>query len=133
MRETTWDECLENNSTKTITPDEQRSASLIETAFARLDVIGDITEKNCNFVFEDYYTSIIELIEARAFKEGYNIINHICLGFYLRDQLERDDLFNIFDDVRYKRNSLTYYGKMMDFNLARHAIDRCKHLIKELK
>ena len=133
MKETTWDECLESNSSKIVTPDEQRAISLVETAYARLEVIGDITEKNCNFVFEDYYTSALELLQAKSFLDGYNVLNHICLGFYLRDILNKDDLFNIFDDLRYKRNSLTYYGTRMDFEIAKQSINKCKQLVNELR
>jgi hypothetical protein len=71
-------------------------------------------------------------LQAITFKAGYNILNHICLGFYLKDILKRDDLFNIFDDVRFKRNSLTYYGKRMDFEIAKDVILKSKRLIKEI-
>ncbi|MCK5333918.1 MAG: hypothetical protein KAJ24_05360 [Candidatus Aenigmarchaeota archaeon] len=92
----------------------------------------EVNEKNCNFVFEDYYTSIIELLQAKTFKKGYKILNHVCLGFYIRDILKRDDLYLIFDDLRYKKNSLTYYGNRMDFDTAKQAIEKCKKLIKEI-
>ncbi|MFH1642642.1 MAG: hypothetical protein ABIC04_07145 [Nanoarchaeota archaeon] len=132
MKETNWDECLINMSARTITPDRKRAESLIETANERISLINDINEKNSNFVFEDYYTSLLELLQAITFKKGYNILNHICLGFYLRDILNRDDLYLLFNDLRFKRNSLTYYGCRMDFETAKQAIDKCKNLIKEL-
>jgi hypothetical protein len=88
---------------------------------------------NCNFVFEDYYTSLLELLQAMCFKEGFNISNHICLGFYILDILKREELFILFDDVRYKRNLLTYYGKRMDFETAKRAIEKCRKIIKELQ
>lgn len=133
MKESDWESCLSNNTAKSISPDSNRARSLIETAKERIALTKEITEKNCNFVFEDYYTSIVELLQARSFLEGYNILNHLCLGFYLRDKLQREDLFNIFDDVRYKRNSLTYYGIRMDFETGMQAIEKCKKLLKELK
>jgi len=133
MKETNWEDCLFNNSAKSVSPDLKRADSLIETAEERISLIKETNEKNCNFVFEDYYTSIIELLQAISFSKGFNVLNHICLGFYLRDTLKREDLFNIFDDLRYKRNSLTYYGNRMDFETAKQAIINCKKLIKELK
>lgn len=133
MKETEWDDCLTNKSAKIITPDIKRAESLIETANERISLIKGINEKNCNFVFEGYYTSILELLQARTFKNGYNILNHVCLGFYLRDILKREDLFILFDDVRFKRNSLTYYGNRMEFEVAKQAIDKCKKIIKELE
>lgn len=114
------------------TPDLKRAASLRETARERISLIKEINEKNCNFVFEDYYTSLLELLQAAAFKKGYNVLNHICIGFYVRDVLQKENLFFLFDDVRYKRNSLTYYGNRMDFETAKDAIEKCKRIIKEL-
>lgn len=39
----------------------------------------------------------------------------------------------MFDDVRFKRNSLTYYGKKMDFEIAKDAILKCKILLKSMR
>ncbi|MBI5391973.1 hypothetical protein HZB00_03135 [Candidatus Woesearchaeota archaeon] len=133
MKETNWNDCLINQSAKTITPDSNRADSLRETAKERTSLIREITEKNCNFVFEDYYTSLLEILQAIAFKNGYNILNHLCLGFYLRDILKREDLYILFDDARFKRNSLIYYGSRMDFETAKQAIEKCKKIIKELQ
>ena len=133
MKEASWNECMENNSTIKISPDKARANSLIETADERIKLIREINEKNCNFVFEDYYTSLLELLQALIIRDGYKVLNHLCIGFYLRDVLNRKDLFRIFDDVRYKRNSLTYYGRRMDFETCKEAIEKCKLLIKEIK
>jgi hypothetical protein len=132
MKEVSWEDCLSNNSARKITPDIMRAKSLVETAQSRIELIRDINEKNSNFVFEDYYTSALEILQAIAFKIGYNILNHVCLGFFLKDVLKKEELFRIFDDVRFKRNSLTYYGKRMDFEVAKDAIEKCKKLIKEI-
>jgi len=133
MKETNWNECLFNSSARTITPDIKRAESLKETANERIKLIKKVNERNCNFVFEDYYTSLLELLQAMAFKKGFNILNHICLGYYLRDVLKREDLYILFNDLRYKRNSLTYYGKRMDYETAKQAIEKCKKNIMELK
>lgn len=131
MKESCWKDCLEFSAVK-ISLDMKRAESLIETAKERLNLIKEVNEKNSNFVFEDYYTSIMELLQALALKEGYKISNHLCLGFYLRDFLKQEDLFKLFDDLRYKRNSLTYYGNKMDFLTAKKSIWDSKRLIKEL-
>ena len=133
MKEADWSDCIVKNSARQITPDFNRAKSLTETAKERISLITEINQKNCNYVFEDYYTSLLELLQALAFKEGFNVLNHICIGYYLRDNLKREDLYMIFDDLRFKRNSLTYYGKRMDFEIAKEAIDKCVKLIKEIK
>ena len=133
MKETNWNDCLINKSAKTISPDIRRAKSLMETAKERISLIKEVGKKNCNFVFEDYYTSLLELIQALTFKKGFNVLNHVCLGYYLRDMLKREDLYRMFDDLRYKRNSLTYYGNKMDFETAKQSIENCRKIIKELK
>ena len=133
MKETNWNDCLINKSAKTITPDIKRAESLIETANERISLIKEINEKNCNFIFEDYYTSLLELLQAMAFKKGFNILNHLCIGYYLRDVLKREDLYILFDDIRYKRNALTYYGSRMDYETAKQAIEKCKELISKIR
>ncbi len=134
MKESCWDDCVLSNSSIKISPDLGKAKSLIETSKGRIEYLREnkINEKNANYIFESYYTSILEILHAITFSSGYNIKNHICIGFYLRDIIKREDLFRIFDDLRYKRNSLTYYGKRMDFNTAKMAIIHSKDLIKKL-
>ena len=132
MKDASWRDCIESGSASKVLPDKERAISLIETAGERIKLVEDVNERNCNFVFEDYYTSLLELLQAMTFKNGYNILNHICLGLYLRDVLKREDLYLLFDDVRFKRNSLTYYGNRMDYGTAKQAIEKCKRIIKGL-
>ena len=72
MKEQNFQDCIEIGSTKKQTPDQARANSLIATAKERISLITKINEKNCNFVFEDYYTSLLELLQAIAFKKGFN-------------------------------------------------------------
>jgi uncharacterized protein (UPF0332 family) len=132
VKETNWNECILNGLSRNIKVDVRRAESLIETAKERISLINEINVKNCNFVFEDYYTSLLEIIQAITFKKGFNVLNHICLGFYLRDVLNKENLYNIFDDLRYKRNSLTYYGFRMEYDIAKESIIKAKILINEL-
>lgn len=133
MKDADWKECIEGYSVTKISPDIARARSLIETADARIKLVREIGNENCNFVFEDYYTSLLEYLQALLLFKGYKASNHVCLGFYLRDIIKREELFYIFDDLRYKRNMLIYYGKKMDFDICKDAIENSKRLIKEIK
>jgi hypothetical protein len=133
MKEKDFKDCLVSFNARKISPDVKRSESLKEVATERINLIKEINERNCNFVFEDYYTSILEILQSIVFRDGFNILNHICLGFYLRDVLKREDLFQVYNDLRYKRNSLTYYGKRMDYEVAQDTIKKCRKIIKELE
>jgi len=133
MKEASWKDCLDSNSSIKVTPDKSKSNSLIETAKERIEYsTREINKQNANYVFEGYYSSILEILHALVLIDGYKISNHVCLGYYLKEIVKRDDLFMIFDDCRFKRNSLVYYGKRMDFDIAKDAIEKSKKLFKEL-
>ena len=134
MKEASWDDCLFSGNSARITPDKEKAKSLIETAEERIKYSAkELNEKTANFVFEDYYSSVLELAQAIVLLRGYKVANHICMGFFIRDILKKEDLFRLFDDCRFKRNSLVYYGKRMDFETAKEAIEKSKRLMKELR
>ena len=134
MKEASWNDCIYSNSAVKITPDKEKAKSLIETAEDRMKFsIRDLNENTANYIFEDYYSSVLELAQALVILDGYKVNNHVCLGFFLRDVLKKEDLFRLFDDCRYKRNSLVYYGKRMDFDTAKDAIEKAKKLMGKLK
>jgi uncharacterized protein (UPF0332 family) len=86
MKEADWNDCLKNFSSVKITPDKQKAKSLVETANDRIECCNkELNNKTANYIFEDHYTSIMELVQALALLAGYKITNHVCLGFYLRD------------------------------------------------
>lgn len=135
MNEKDWEECLSENSAIKSSKDDKKAISLMNTADGRINFLNNhkIAEENANYIFEGFYTSVLEILHSIVTKEGYKISNHICLGYYLRDKIKREELFRIFDDLRYKRNSIVYYGKEMDLETARDAIVKVEILIRELK
>jgi len=116
-----------------VTPDRAKAKSLAETARGRVNFLKEIAlkESNASFIFEGYYSSALELLHALVLVKGFKVINHICIGYYLRDVLKREDLFRLFDDCRYKRNSIVYYGRKLDFNVARESIKKAVRLIEQ--
>lgn len=133
-KESTWEECLESNASLKVTPNKAKVTSLIDTATGRVQFLTEtnIKESNANYIFESYYSSVLELMHALVLLHGYKVGNHICLGYYLRDILQKQDIFKLFDDCRFKRNSLVYYGRKMDFETAKLGIEKSKQLIAEL-
>ncbi|MFH1972535.1 MAG: hypothetical protein ABIJ18_03610 [archaeon] len=135
MKDDNWNDCIENGSSISVSPNKGKVNSLIDTAKGRIEYLdGDkVNEKNANYIFEGYYSSALELMHSILLLKGYKVSNHICLGYFFRDVLKEEKLFRLFDDCRYKRNSLVYYGRKMDFETAKLAIKNCKELIKELE
>jgi len=134
MREASWGDCLDCNSAMNITPDKEKARSLVETAEERIRFsIQEVDEKNANYVFESYYASILEFLHAVVLLAGYKVSNHLCLGYYLRDVLKREELFRAFDDCRFKRNALVYYGKRMEFEMAKETTEKARELVRKLR
>ncbi|PIN75771.1 hypothetical protein COV17_03715 [Candidatus Woesearchaeota archaeon CG10_big_fil_rev_8_21_14_0_10_36_11] len=133
-KEDSWQECLETSSSLKVSPDKAKVNSLIDTALGRNNFLetNKVTEDNANYLFEGYYSSLQEILHAIILSQGYKVMNHLCLGYYIRDVLMREDLFRKFDNCRFKRNSLIYYGRKMEFSIAKKTIKECKNLIKEL-
>ncbi|MFH1770180.1 MAG: hypothetical protein ABH828_01345 [archaeon] len=135
MKESSWKDCLESNASIIISPDKAKANSLMKTSLGRIKFLKSIklNKENINYVFEGYYTSVLELIHTLVIHEGFKVQTHLCLGFYLKDVLKKEELFRMFDDLRYKRNSLTYYGKEMEFKTAKKTITKAEKIMKELK
>ncbi len=134
MRESSWFECLENNTTTKITPNPAKIKSLLETSLGRISFLKNntITEENARYIFEGYYSSVLETLHALAISKGFNVLNHLCLGYFLKNVIQRDDLYRLFDDCRIKRNLIVYYGRKLDKETATKSIENSLNLIKEL-
>ena len=134
MRPSSWEDCIHQTISRRVTPDAQKASSLLETARARVAFVtaAPLTQDNASFVFEGYYTSLLETVHALVVAKGFNVANHLCLGYYLRDVLHRDDLFRAFDDGRYKRNALVYYGKRLNLEVARATVHSLKAVMDVL-
>jgi len=134
MKESTWKECIESVSAREISPDIAKARSLVATANARIRFANakKLDQESAPFVFEAYYSSALEMLHAYVIMQGFKVANHICLGYYLRDVLKNEALFRIFDDCRSKRNALVYYGKEMDFEVAKRSINKMEMFKKEI-
>ena len=134
MRDSSWDECIDEHSSITVSPDKAKARSLIDIARGRIDFISKnkATSETANYIFEAHYTSVLEILKAIVALGASKVSNHICLGFYLRDVLDRNELYRLFDDCRSKRNGFVYYGRTMNYETAKQVIEKCNLLFKEL-
>lgn len=130
-----WKECIESNNALRVTPDKPKADSLASTAEARINFFKKqvMDNENCSFFLEAYYTSTVELLHALLIKQGLKVLNHVCLGAFLKDVLKREDLFTLFDSNRKKRKGIVYYGELVKFETARRSVKDLERLIKEIK
>ncbi len=135
LKESTWSECAINNKALTISSDKAKAQSLLDTIEGRVKYLENqkIEESSANYIFEGYYTCILELLHMVVLLAGFKVINHTCLGYYVRDVLHKQSLFIVFDDCRIKRNALIYQGRKMDFETAQMAVEKSKQLVQSLK
>lgn len=129
-----WKDCLDNSNAYIASVDAFKARSLIGTAEARIRFTRKIilNSENARFIFEDFYSSLVEMLHALMLLYGFRADNHICLGFYLRDVLGSENMFRVFDVCRTKRNGIVYYGKNMDIETAKDLLFKTKNLINEI-
>ena len=134
MKEGSWKDCLESNAALVVSADRAKARSLMETAQGRISFFKKIkiNEENASFIFENYYSSVLETFHALVILEGFKVTNHVCLGFFVRDVLKNENLFRMFDDCRWERNGIVYYGTRLSFEKAVKEIKVCELLMKEI-
>ena len=98
--------------------DEEKIASIIETADKRLDFIksNKVADSNVSFIVEGYYEIIKELLVALLLKNGLKSGNHQCLiSFFYKQHQDYEFESNLMSQMSYFRNRLNYYGEKIDF------------------
>lgn len=118
-----FEKYVEKNIIKKCSPDKQRAKFLINESALSMKAVKEHVEKvgikdsNANLVIKNCYDIIMELVRAKLLLDGYSSSGrfaHEAEVSYLKklDFLDKDILF--LNDLRYFRNSATYYGKILD-------------------
>ena len=118
-----FEEYIKTGVVKKVSPDISRAKFLIQETGTtleglkeRVDKIG-INEKNANSIVKDCYDIILELIRAKLLLDGYNSSgqhSHEAEVSYLQNLKFSDNEVAFLNELRYFRNSVTYYGKILD-------------------
>ncbi len=127
-----WKRCLDEFNARKITVDKQRALSLKKMALNRKEFINSIpeTDNNLKFIFESYYTLVIEILHSLAYEKGYNIENHVCLGFFLVEFYNLEKEQKLFDKFRKNRNGLVYYGNELSKQVLEKNIVEIREFVK---
>lgn len=105
-----------------INPDRQKALSLLDTLSLRLDLIGLMGKtdkiKYASKITEEYYETILELITAIMYLDGYKTRSdlpgsHITTIEYLKVTYKEftEKEIGLIDDFRERRNGVKYYGR----------------------
>lgn len=114
---------LEKGIVRIASPDRPRAEFLIKEAEVsfeglkeRVKLIG-VNDKNANSIIKDCYDIVMELIRAKLFFLGYNASGnyaHEAETSYLKNLGFSEKEVSFLNELRYFRNSVIYYGKILN-------------------
>lgn len=113
----------------------EESSNTLEGLNERAEIIG-INNKNANSIIKDCYDIIMELVRAKLLLTGYNSLGqyaHEAEVAYLMELGFSDNDVAFLNELRYYRNSVTYYGKILDKNYAEKVFDFMKKILPKLQ
>ena len=125
-------------------PNKERAKALLKEAEDKKKFI-DLTiknipkeEMNANFIIDYSYDTLMELIRAKMFSEGFNSkSSHEAEVSYLKNLSFSESEIRFMDELRYNRNGIKYYGRIFEkeygenvLKFMREIYPRLKHIVE---
>ncbi|MBU2612146.1 MAG: hypothetical protein KKB62_00305 [Nanoarchaeota archaeon] len=88
-----------------------------------------IEDDTANSIIKDCYDILMELIRARLLVEGYSSsgnFSHEAEISYLKKLGFEENKIRFMNELRFNRNSVIYYGKILSVEYAKKVIDFMK-------
>ncbi len=137
-----FEEFIKNNIVKEQTPDRSRANFLINESELsynllnkKIDLLG-ISDQTANDLIKSCYDIIMQLIRAKMLLDGYNASGlgaHEAEVSYMRELGFEEKEVQFTNQLRYYRNGMLYYGKILDKEYAQEVIKFTKRLYKRLR
>ena len=133
---------IEDGTVRRIRPDKNRASFLRKEAEKRKIFLGELQEKigvredNANYIIENCYDILFEMLRAKMLESGYSASGlgaHEAEVSFMKNLLFADEDVLFMNDLRYFRNSILYYGKILDKEYANKVLDflsKIYHIIK---
>ena len=122
--------------------DKPRAEFLIKESEVSLEGLKErikiiwINDKNANSIIKDCYDIMLELIRAKLLLEGYSSSGsyaHEAEISYLKKLGFSESEISFLNELRYFRNSVTYYGKILDKEYAEKVLQFLNKIYPKLK
>ena len=123
---------LKRGIVRKLKPDNSRAKFLIDESQTSLEglkervrIIG-INDKNANSIIKDCYDIIMELVRAKLLLKGYSSSGNYAHEAEISYLKKQGFLFNeifFLNELRHFRNSITYYGKILDKDYAKKVFE----------
>ena len=116
-------EYLKKGIIRKISPDKSRANFLINEAENSMQGLKEIiskigvNEKNSNSIIKNCYDIIMELVRAKLLSDGYNSSGsyaHEAEVSYMKVLEFSENETGFMNELRYFRNSIAYYGKILN-------------------
>ena len=127
----TFGECLREGIARKVSPDHERSKSLLAESERRMRSLSEkliklgVTDDNANDYIEYCYDLLMHAVRAALMVDGYNTAGqgaHESEVSYLRELGVADADVRFADQLRYYRNGILYYGTRLDAEYAKKVI-----------
>lgn len=130
-----WSECLKEEWVRLATPDVELAKSLKSPAQNWLNYAlkHKVDENNSSPILSNLYEAFREICEAIGVLKGYKFYNHECITYFLKNNLNEENISLIFDKYRRIRNKINYYGFKVPPEVTKMALLEIPALIKQLK
>jgi hypothetical protein len=137
-----FDEFIKEGIARKITPDKERAKSLsyeserkIRSLNEQIEKIG-IKDENANDYVEYCYNIFMYLIRAHMLLKGFNASGsgaHEAEVSYMRVLGFEEKDVQFADQIRFFRNGMLYYGKLLDKEYGEKVIEFTKRVYQRLK
>jgi len=136
------EEFIKEGTVKKQMPDNSRANFLIKESeksnsfLKRLIADYEVTDDNANSIIRICYDIFMELIRASMLKNGFNSQGkgaHEAEVSYMRNLQFSENYIRFADQMRYFRNGIVYYGKIMDAEYAKRVVNFLNKTYPKLK
>ena len=127
-----FEEFMNDLTVKRQRQDIPRAKSLVRESEARKNFMKEMSEKielsdkTANYYIENAYDAIMELIRAKMLVDGFKSSGynaHEAEISYLRNLNFSEAEIRFANELRYIRNQIKYYGKIMDSEYAKKVLE----------
>ena len=119
-----------------------RAENLIKNSKGRKDLLDrvllkvEIKESDANYIIEQVYDILIELIRAKLFLDGFEASGnnaHEAEVSYLKELNFLDEEISLMNELRTFRNGVKYYGKQYTLEQSELSIKFLNSILPKLK
>ena len=125
------EECRNKGLVKQTVTNPELITSLIEMAGIKEETVKEarLTQRNISVFISVAYDSLRLVMEAICNQRGYKVLNHICLGELLKNDID----YETFNRLRWTRNNISYYGKQVELRQGRELIEEVFRMTEEVR